>query len=72
MLISAKNDPIHTPDIIPWPQIKSNPNIIYIHTPRGAHLEFMVNRGRNRWYKKVMTKFLNLVDEMEEDNLVTE
>jgi len=32
----------------------------------------MVNHGRNRWYKKVMTKFLNLVDEMEDENQVTD
>jgi hypothetical protein len=70
MLISAKNDPIHTPDIMPWAEIEGNDNVIYVHTPRGAHLEFMVNQGRNRWYKKVMTRFLNVVDDLGEESVL--
>lgn len=72
MMVSAKNDPIHSPKDMPWEQIESNENIIYVYTPRGAHLEFMVGIQRNRWYKPVMTKFLNYVDDMRDDNLLVE
>jgi hypothetical protein len=32
-------------------------------TPRGAHGNFLVNRTRERWFKKPMTDFLKAVDE---------
>lgn len=72
MMISAKNDPISRPDIIPWDKIAENENIVYVYTPRGAHLEFMINHGRNRWYKKVMTKFLNVVEDLGDGSILVE
>ena len=72
-MISSKTDPISKPKDIPWEEIKSNPNIIYVYTPRGAHLEFMVGRNRKRWYKPVMSKFLNMIDDYSnEENIQTE
>ena len=72
MFVSAKNDPVHNETTIPWEEIKANENIVYVNTPRGGHLEFMVNYGRQRWYKNVMIKWFNAIDELGNDHLLIE
>jgi len=62
-MISARDDPISSRDIIPWDEIKKNPNIIYAYTPRGGHLDFLTGMRRTRWYRKAMVDFINSVEQ---------
>ena len=61
MILNTKNDPTLDAKTIPWTELKSNPNIIHVLLDRGFHLEYMIGRHRQRWYKRVMTDFLNSV-----------
>lgn len=68
LMISARNDPTNRHDLIPWDKIRKNPNIIYIYTQKGGHLEFMSDLFRNRWYKFPMSQFLFNLDKMHKNN----
>lgn len=71
LIISARNDPMRRE--MPVEEIQANENLILVEAPRGGHMEYMVNYGRQRWYKRVMSKFLNAVYDFEDiSNVSTE
>lgn len=65
LMISSRNDCTLREDLIPWEEIEKNKNVFYVYTHKGGHLEFFTGLNRERWYKRIMSKFLNCVEEFE-------
>lgn len=61
LMIMAKNDPTSRHDMIPWKDILNNDNILYAYTPRGAHLEYLVEARRRKWFCQPMIEFLEAI-----------
>lgn len=65
LMISARNDCTCREDLIPWEEISKNEKLFYVYTKKGAHLEFLTGVNRYRWYRGVMSKFLNCIEDFD-------
>jgi hypothetical protein len=62
LLLSAMDDPISHQDLIPYNEVKVNPNIVLALTANGGHLGWFEATGilpRKRWIQKPIVQFIH-------------
>jgi predicted alpha/beta-fold hydrolase len=68
LLLSALDDPIVDKEVIPYFEVKSNPNIILATTKYGGHLGWFEEGfesfvPKNRWFAKPVSEFIHAIVE---------
>lgn len=68
LCINSDDDPMTPRDVIPYDEIKINPNLFLIVTDRGSHMSFISNEKYNefrQWHFKPSFEFFNAVRNLE-------
>jgi predicted alpha/beta-fold hydrolase len=68
LFLTALDDPISNSEVIPYYEIKSNPNAILATTKTGGHLGWFSYNGSfipgTRWFQKPVSEFIHAIMEV--------
>lgn len=67
LMITSANDPTIDQSNYPIDTVISKDNLIYVKTPRGAHVEFMTGARRKRWCNQAMVDYFDIIESLEEE-----